>query len=226
MRKTKFSAENYYHIYNRGTEKRQIFLDNSDYARFIHYLYEFNDKKFDRNISRKIERGLTSFTQTSRDLLVEIVAFCLMPNHFHLILKQLKDNGIAQFMQKVGTGYAMYFNKKNKRSGSLFQGTFKAILIENNEYLTHLSRYVHLNPVELIESAWKAEGIKDWRSANEFLINYRWSSYLDYTGVKNFPSLINKETIMSCFKGEASYADFINNWLVQDLEYVQRSVLE
>jgi len=226
MRKTKLLNDNYYHIYNRGTDKRQVFSDNSDYARFVHYLYEFNDKKFDRNISRKIERGLASFIQGPRDLLVEIVAFCLMPNHFHLILKQLKDDGIAQFMQKVGTGYTMYFNKKNQRSGSLFQGTYKSISIEKDEYLNHLSRYIHLNPVELIESNWKMEGIKYWDKVKEFLRSYRWSSYLDYAGIKNFPSLINKEIIMSYFKDGASYTGFINNWLVQDLEYVKRSILE
>ena len=226
MRKIKFLNDNYYHIYNRGTEKRQIFLDNLDYLRFIHYLYEFNDKKFDRNISRKIERGSASFIQGPRDLLVEIIAFCLMPNHFHLILKQLKNDGIAQFMQKVGTGYTMFFNNKNKRSGVLFQGKFKAISVENDEYLMHLSRYIHLNPVELIEPGWKTEGIKDWIKVKEFLRSYRWSSYLDYTGIKNFPSLINKEIIVSYFKDEASHTNFINNWLVQDLEYIKQSALE
>ena len=149
-----------------------------------------------------------------------------MPNHFHLIIKQLKDEGIAQFMQKVGTGYTMFFNAKNQRSGGLFQGRFKAILIENDEYLMHLSRYIHINPVELIESNWKAEGIEDWTRAKEFLARYRWSSYLDYAGIKNFPSLINKEIIMSYFKDEASYTNFINNWLGQDLEYVKQSILE
>ena len=226
MRKTKFSNDNYYHIYNRGTDKRQIFLDNSDYARFIHYLYEFNDKKFDRNISRKIERGSASFIQGPRAYLWEIVAFCLMPNHFHLILKQLKDDGIAQFMQKIGTGYTMFFNNKNQRSGGLFQGRFKAISIENDEYLMHLSRYVHLNPVELIESGWKVGGIKDWGGVGELLGGYRWSSYLDYTGIKNFPSLINKEIVMSYFKDGVGYASFINNWLGKDLEYIKQSVLE
>ena len=226
MRKTKFSNDNYYHIYNRGTEKRQIFLDNSDYARFIHYLYEFNDEKFDHNISRKIEEGRASFIQRQRELLVEIITFCLMPNHFHLILRQIKENGIIKFMQRLGTGYAMYFNKKNQRTGYLFQGTFKPILIENDNYLTYLSRYQHINPVELIEPNWKREGIKDWEKVNNFLENYRWSSYLDYIGVKNFPSLTNREIINSHFQAEGSYKNFINQWLNKDLETIKEIVLE
>ena len=226
MRKTKFSNDNYYHIYNRGTEKRQIFLDNYDHARFIHYLYEFNDEKFDRNISRKIERGFASFIQRPRELLVEIIAFCLMPNHFHLILRQIKENGIAKFMQRLGTGYAMYFNKKNKRTGVLFQGVFKSILIENDNYLTHLSRYHHINPVELIEPNWRKEGIRDWDKVNNFLENYRWSSYLDYVGIKNFPSLTNRKIINGYFQTEGSYKNFINQWLNKDLEFVKEIILE
>jgi putative transposase len=149
-----------------------------------------------------------------------------MPNHFHLILRQLQENGIAQFMQKLGTGYTMYFNKKNKRSGSLFQGTFKAIQIEHDEYLTHLSRYIHINPVELIESMWKENGIQNWDKTNEFLENYRWSSYLDYIGVKNFPSVTNREVINSYFQNEQSYKNFINQWLNKDLEFVKEAILE
>ena len=110
MREIQFINDNYYHIYNRGTDKRQIFSDNADYVRFIHYLYGFNDNKIIPNFSRDIEGGPASNIKP-RDLLVEIVAFCLMPNHFHLILKQVKDGGITKFMRKLSTGYVMYFNK-------------------------------------------------------------------------------------------------------------------
>ena len=231
MRKTQLANDNLYHIYNRGTEKRDIFLDKSDYFRFIHYLYEFNDTKVVAHILRKLDtgRGLASANSANwkqRELLVEIVSFCLMPNHFHLILRQMKDSGIAKFMQRVGTGHTMYFNKKNQRTGTLFQGTFKSILIENDEYLTHLSRYIHINPVELIEPSWKKEGIKDWNRANEFLQTYRWSSYLDYIGIKNFPSLTNREIINSYFQSEQSYKNFINQWLVDDLEFIKQAILE
>jgi len=226
MRRTQLLDNNFYHIYNRGTEKRQIFLDSSDYTRFIHYLYEFNDIKADANLSRKIDEGSTSVMKRSRDLLVEVITFCLMPNHYHLILRQLKDDGIAKFMQKVGTGYTMYFNKKNKRNGALFQGRFKAIQIESDEYLMHLSRYIHINPVELIEPGWKENEIKNWSKTNEFLENYRWSSYLDYIGIKNFPSVTNRGVISSYFQNEQSYKNFINRWLIKDVEFIKEVSLE
>jgi putative transposase len=226
MRKVQFENDNLYHVYNRGTEKRNVFLDDADHYRFIHYLYELSNANFNHNLSRDIEGGLALLNSNSRDLLVEIIAFCLMPNHFHLILRQLQENGIAQFMQKLGTGYTMYFNKKNKRSGSLFQGTFKAIQIEHDEYLMHLSRYIHINPVELIESGWKKEGIKNWERINEFLENYRWSSYLDYIGIKNFPSVTNRNVIMSSFPDGQSYKNFINQWLDNDLEFIKETILE
>jgi len=226
MQQLKFQNNRLYHIYNRGTEKRQIFLDNSDYTRFIHYLYEFNDSRVIPNFSRDIYVGGGTSNMKARDLLVEIIAFCLMPNHFHLILRQLKDGGITKFMRKLGTGYTMYFNKKNERNGVLFQGKFKAISIESDEYLTHLSRYIHINPVELIEVGWKKDGIKDWNKVNEFLQNYRWSSYLDYIGIKNFPSVTNREIINSYFQNEQSYKNFINQWLNKDLEFIGEIILE
>lgn len=233
MRKVQFENNNLYHIYNRGTEKINIFLEKGDYYRFIQYLYEFNNSSIIPNLLRRLEggRGLASASRASasresRDLLVEIIAFCLMPNHYHLILRQLKDGGIAKFMQRIGTGYVMFFNKKNQRSGSLFQGTFKSILVENDEYLTHLSRYIHINSVELIEPNWKKDGVKDWGRVNEFLENYRWSSYLDYIGIKNFPSLINKGIISNYFENETSYKNFINQWLKKDLEFIKEIILE
>ena len=210
MREIQFINDNYYHIYNRGTDKRQIFSDNADYVRFIHYLYGFNDNKIIPNFSRDIEGGPASNIKP-RDLLVEIVAFCLMPNHFHLILKQVKDGGITKFMRKLSTGYVMYFNKRNKRSGVLFQGKFKAILIDNDEYLAHLSRYIHINPLEI---------------SNSNLNNYRWSSYLDYIGIKNFPSVINKATINSLFPKEIDYRDFISQFISSDLEKINHLILE
>ena len=210
MARINFINDQYYHVYNRGTDKRQIFLDSSDYVRFIHYLYEFNGCKITSNFTRDIVEGRT-FNMEQRDLLVEIIAFCLMPNHFHLILKQVKDGGITKFMRKLSTGYAMYFNKRNKRNGVLFQGKFKSILIENDEYLAHLSRYIHINP---------------FKSFNADLRNYRWSSYLDYIGIKNFPSVISKKTINSLFPTEIGYQNFVNQFIASDQEKIHHLVLE
>jgi len=230
MRKTIFANNEYYHIYNRGVDKRKVFLNRNDYIRFIHDLYEFNDQKrapeFVR-IKDYVGSLAPHIKRKPRKKLVNIICFCLMPNHFHLILEQLVDDGISKFMHKLGTGYTNAFNLKHKRSGALFEGTFKAILIENETYLTHLSRYVHLNPVELKEKNWKEDGIKDWNKINKFLDNYRYSSYLDYVGKKNFPSIINNDLILKIFDNSKDYyKKFTQEWLVQDFSKIDNLILE
>lgn len=210
----------FYHIYNRGVEKRNIFQEENDYFRFIHDLYEFNDTNPANPNNRRIVGGRTSNNSNKRDLLVNIVCFCLMPNHFHLVLQAVKENGITQFMKKLGTGYAMYFNEKYDRVGSLFQGRFKSVLIENDEQFMHLSRYIHLNPIEIVEPSWKENDvIQDWPKAKKFLENYRYSSYLDYIGTKNFPSVIYKNPLLEYFKTPEEYKEFTEDSLVEDIDY-------
>lgn len=217
-----FVNNQFYHIYNRGVEKRDTFIDEKNYVRFIHDLYEFNDKALAQKF--QIVGGQTP-EYKERDCLVNILCFCLMPNHFHLILEQLQDSGIPYFMQKLG-GYTTSFNLKYGRVGPLFQGKYKAIHIDNENYLLHLSRYIHLNPVELIESRWKEEGIKNWKKVNEFLESYRWSSYSDYIGKRNFPSVINKELISSYFDTPEEYKKFVMGWLVDDMGKIEKLILE
>lgn len=203
MGRVLFATDNFYHIYNRGTEGRQIFLDKNDHFRFIHDLYEFNDLKATVNLFRRFtnEGDPISLNKGERDLLVDIVAFCLMPNHFHLVLRQLQDQGISKFLQKLGIGYTMYFNQKYERSGVLFQGRSKAIWVDRDEYLLTVCNYIHLNPVELIEPKWKESGLENAEKTLQFLKGYRWSSYLDYIGIKNFPS-VTKRTFLKNY-----YAD-------------------
>jgi putative transposase len=231
-RKLNFLNNYFYHIYNRGVDKRDIFLENSDYYRFLHDLYEFNDKNptpsdFRHNPSRDPSRDPSSakFAGRKRDLLVEIICFVLIANHFHLILKQLQNNGIVKFMRKLG-GYSYFFNKKYERSGTLFQGRFKCILINSDEYLMHLSRYIHLNPLEIIEKNWEEKGVQDREKAQEFLNNYRWSSYLDYIGENNFPSLINKRPILEYFKNIQEYKKFIEEYSFKDLDKIKDLTLD
>jgi len=155
------------------------------------------------------------------------LAFCLMPNHFHLVLRQKKENGVPLFMKKLGGGYAMYFNEKYQRVGSLFQGRFKAIAVADEAYFLQLSRYVHLNPAGLAERGWKDKGIGDWRKVGEFLENYRWSSYLDYIGKKNFPSLTSREFLLEMFGGNpVEYGKFVREWLPGDLNRLGDIALE
>lgn len=218
-----------YHIYNRGVEKRKVFLDDKDYFRFIHDLFEFNDivpaGKF--SIAKSTIGGSTSDDRKKRVLIVEILAFCLMPNHFHLLIRQLAEGGIVKFMQKLGTGYTMYFNEKNERVGGLFQGRFKAVLVDKENHFLYLPYYIHSNPLDLIIPKWKEEGIKDWRRASQFLASYRWSSYLDYIGKKNFPSVISTKFLNESWGEPKEYKSAMKEWLKSlDVEEIRDLILE
>jgi len=210
-----------YHIYNRGVDKRDIFMDDEDRIRFIHDLYEFNDSNPSPNINnilnykkiKSLEVGLPNIERKPRELLVEILAFCIMDNHYHLIIKQKKEGGITEFMRKLGTGYTNYFNKKYDRTGALFGGKFKSICIKKDAHFMYLPIYVHLNPLDLKFPEWREKKLKDINKAIEFLDSYRWSSYIDYTGKKNFPSLINKDYILSRVGNENKFKKEIITWL-------------
>ncbi len=146
MREIQFVNGEYYHIFNRGNNKRVVFADDQDFARFFQSMIEFNSTEpigsiFENSFRSNLLGGSTSKSPK----LVTFVCYCLNSNHYHFILKQMSDNGIKKFMHRVGTGYTMYYNKKNDSNGSLFQGRYKAVHIDSNEYLLHLSAYVNLN---------------------------------------------------------------------------------
>lgn len=152
MRKKEFAVGEFYHIYNRGVDKRDVFLDDFYYQRFLISMSLLNDKKeglldYWRNEKRSNpDLDLADFRRLNlRSPIVDIIAYCLNPNHYHFILRQSEEKGIEKFMQRLGTAYTMFFNKKNKRSGALFQGRFKSIHIDSNEYLLYLSAYVNKN---------------------------------------------------------------------------------
>jgi len=176
MKKPQFTQDQIYHIYNRGVEKRKIFLDKQDYLRFIHNLFTLNNENIITNNSYDFSNKLNKNESKSRKLLVEILAFTLMPNHFHLLLRQKENNGIVKFMQKLGTGYSMYFNQKNKRVGGLFQGRFKAVIIDNDAHFWHIPTYIHLNPLSLM--IYRGSTSINYKQKIEFLKQYKWSSFL------------------------------------------------
>jgi len=217
MRKIKFVNGQYYHIYNRGADKRQIFLSNDDYLRFVRSLYNFNDSN-PVLLKDKIRERISGKPEARpREELVEINCFCLMPNHYHLILRQVVDKGVTEFVRKLNTGYTMYFNKKNQRTGVLFQGKFKARLVDSTEYLLQLSRYIHLNPLSLAPSGYFKNGkVANWEEAQAFLKKYRWSSYLDYLGIKNFPKITHREFLQDYF-AEKKYEEFVKEWTPEDI---------
>ncbi|MBC7073817.1 transposase [Candidatus Parcubacteria bacterium] len=227
---SEFICGEIYHVLNRGIEGRKIFEEEIDKLRFIHDLFEFNDTNPALNLGRKISKKeflMLKKARPKRELLVEILAFCLMPNHFHLLLRQVRENGIVKFMQKLGTGYAMYFNKKYKRRGRFFETSFKAIHITQEAHFVHIPYYIHLNPLDLIEPGWREGKIKDFKKAMNFLENYRWSSFLDYIGKENFPSVTQREFLLKFWGERKNHYQNIKNWLKQmDLSTIQPLLLE
>ena len=147
-----------------------------------------------------------------RDKFVEILAFCFMPNHIHLLVRQLKDDGISQFMKKVGGGYANYFNKKYNRKGHLFN-KFKAVHISSDDQLRNIFAYIHCNPISLIEPGWKEKYIRNTNKVMKFLKGYKWSSYPDYIGTKNFPSVISKDLLYEIIGGPEKCKETVLDWI-------------
>jgi putative transposase len=205
MRKFKFEKGKIYHIYNRGVEKRNIFKDDNDRWRFLQGLFLFNDEKTTANLLWQMEknRGRVTFgilreffakEKRNRDPLARIMADCLMPNHFHLLLEEIKENGISRFMQKLGTGYARYFNNKYQRVGSLFQGRFKIAGIGAEVYLRYLLVYINaVNPAELVEPELKERGIKKLEKVLRFIQDYPWSTHQEYLNQRESRSSSKKD---------------------------------
>lgn len=210
IRKVDFSTNEYYHLYNRGNSKQEIFLDREDYEHFVRLLYLCNSL---RNItSRDISKNIYDFDR--EETLVYIGVYCLMPNHFHLLIKEKSGNGISKFMQKVSTAYVMYFNKKYTRTGGLFEGKFKSQHIGIDKYMKYLFSYIHLNPIKLIEPKWKEKGIKNIQGAMVFLNKYQYSSYLDYiNGDRVRLKLLDKKEFPGYFLNKSSIESEIFDWL-------------
>jgi putative transposase len=221
------------HVLNRGVDKRKIFLDDDDYLRAIHDLFEFNDEApagnlayFFRTKPTDVGRPYIEGRRTRR-LLVKIHIFCLMPNHYHMILSEVAENGIQRFMKKFNGGYAKYFNEKYDRTGALFEGRYKKINIEKDAHFTYLPYYIHFNPLDLVAPEWRERKLKNFTKAMKFLDSYRWSSHLDYSGKKNFPSVTQRDLILESFGSHAQYKSGITGWLQElSLESIRGETLE
>lgn len=226
MRKIKFVVGKFYHLFNRGVDKRDIFLEDRDRWRFLQGLFLFNDKEKFHNILYRLEteKGALNFnvlrdfikkkSPTERNQLIRIVADCLMPNHFHLIVEEINDNGISEFMHRSGIGYTKCFNKKYLRSGSLFESTFKAVPIENDEYLKYLLVYINvINPGQLIEPDLKEKGVKNINAIIDFAENYDWSTNKEYLGTRE-SVIIDKGLLGEIFYNPEEYRKFIKETLL------------
>jgi len=215
-RKVSFVEGEYYHVYNRGVDKRIIFLNDYDYKRFILLLHVLNTNE---NLKIRDLLRENSFSELlkikNNDPIVAIGAYCLMPNHFHLLLTPLVKGGISKFMLKLQTSYSMYFNNKNDRSGALFQGIFKSQHLNTDEYLKYIYSYIHLNPAKLKDKNWKEIGPKDFYSLKEFIFNYKYSSISEY--VKNDFRIVNISAFPEYKKlynsGKEYFEHMIDDWL-------------
>ncbi len=207
-----FAHEEFYHIYNRGTDKRTIFKDVADYDRFLELLFLSNSfLAVDIRHVRKSYEPIYDFERG--DSLVHIGAYCLMPNHFHILLTQAVEHGIQKFMQKLLTGYSMYFNKKYERSGALFESRFKSQHASTDEYLKYLFSYIHLNPIKLIQSDWKDVGIRDIDRVKEYLNEFRYSSLNDYFGNRIESSIIEPAKFPGYFLNKKEIDAELLEWL-------------
>lgn len=212
--------EEIYHIVIRAIEDLKLFRDEKDYLRMIHDLFEFNDEypvlSTYRTRAIRTRNVLVPLSlKKKRKMLVEILVFCLMPNHVHLLVKQLREGGISKFMRKIGAGYGLYYNQKYKRKGHIFQGRYRIVHIENQEQLKTVFVYIHTNPVALIAPNWKEKGImdSDLKKIIEFLENYKWSSYPDYLDNKTFPSITSREFLTKVMGGLEGCREFVDAWL-------------
>lgn len=219
-RKTPIAVGEIYHVFNRSIAKQPIFFSAKDYQRAIDV---FNFYKYTNPVLRfsyyyrlteeQKKKFLTNLI-SKHEPLVEIIGFCLMPNHIHFLLKNLKDGGISQFMRLSQNSYAKYFNTKRKRTGTLFQPMFKVVRIETEEQLVHVSRYIHLNPVT--SYIIKPKDLK----------NYPWSSYLSYLNLED--DRLDKHIVLSSFSSIADYEKFVLDQVnyQQELDRIRHLLLE
>ncbi len=222
-RKEQFANDEIYHVILRGLDDNLIFKDTNDYYRGIFSIYEFNNAKpveirkrrQARHKEKKKEKSGDPFSAVpeKRDRFVDVLCFCFMPNHIHLLLKQLKDEGITRFMRKVGAGYGRYFNTKHKRKGYVFQNRFRSVYIEDDDQLRTIFNYIHANPISLIEPDWKESGIKDMDKTKSFLEDYKWSSYGDYVGKNNFLSVTERDFVSEFMGGLNECRRSLGDWM-------------
>ncbi|MDP3883043.1 MAG: transposase [Candidatus Staskawiczbacteria bacterium] len=221
-----------YHVVIRALDDNLIFKDVNDYYRGIFSIYEFNNAnsvtiQARRKARTAFKNSLASADRPrgsisaelveidKRDKLVEVSAFCFMPNHIHLLLRQSKDGGISKFMQKLGGGYARYFNDRYQRKGHVFMDAFKSVHIKDNNQFMVVVPYIFTNPTALIEQGWKEKGIRKHsvKEVIKFLEGYKWSSYQDCIGIKNFASVTERDFLLETMGSERDLRVAVKNWI-------------
>ncbi len=194
-----YDVNAYYHIYNRGVEKRKIFVDDEDYTVFLAMLKRYLDSEEHKDRSGRIYNRIEG---------LELVAFCLMPNHFHLFVHQIDDpRAFTKLLHSVCTAYTSYFNRKYKRVGHLFQDRFKASRVTNEDYFMHITRYIHLNPGKPV--------------------GYQWSSLEYYLGNKS-ADWLHPDKVLSSFSSPQDYLKFVRDYIgyKKQLEEIKYSLAD
>jgi|SRR3989344_417453 len=212
MRKIKIAPGEHYHVFNRAVNKQIIFHNTSDYYRFLFLILYFQSPLIFQQIGRSVKNFVRSRAldiSYEKEIIskrtVELVAFCIMPNHFHLIVKELEEKGIAAYMQRVLTAYSKYYNTKYNKTGHVFQGPYQAVHIEDDRQLLYLSAYIHRNPRELI----------NWLNKED---KYQWSSYQDHIGENRWGDLLLSNVILEQFKNRKKYQEFVKTSTAKLLE--------
>lgn len=210
LRKVPLVTGEYYHLYNRGNSKQKIFYSPEHYERFLTLLYLANGttpwevRHLEQNQMYDFDRG---------EQQVAIGAYCLMPNHFHILLTPLSDTGVGYFMKKLATAYSMYFNTKHHRTGSLFEGRYKSEHAGDDRYLKYLFAYIHLNPVKLFQSDWREVGLHDVAGAQSFLDSYQHSSFPDNKIIRPELAILNREKFPDYFATQSNLNNEMLDWL-------------
>lgn len=216
-----FQQGKIYHIYNRGVEKRDVFLSDGDRWRFLQGLYLFNDESVSANLLFRLEqeKGKMHFgilrdymkkAGIERKPLVRIMADCLKPNHFHLLVEEIQKDGISRFMQKFGVGYTKYFNKKYERVGALFQGVYKAVEVQRDIHLQYLLAYINvINPGQELEPELKSAA-QDPDEILRFVESYPWSTHPEYLG-KRDSIIVDKGIVGKLFPTPTGYKEFVTD---------------
>lgn len=212
------SEGEFYHIYNRGVEKRTLFLNQNDRERFLRLLYVANGER--AFVYRDIEKK-SLLTIDRGEPLVGIGAYVLMPNHFHILVKEITEGGISAFMEKLQTGYAAYFNKRHNRVGALFQGTYKAQHADSDEYLKYLYAYIHLNPLKLKYPKWKELTSAKQGEYSAFLEKFRYSSYHEYVlkDPRDEAVILSLEHFPDYFAEQRDFVNYLDDWVELKSEF-------
>ncbi len=219
-----YAEDSYYHIYNRGVEKRTIFLDEQDYNVFLSYLGQYLTPKNEESLKERLSNPETTYKE--REIIlrllrlknyseeISLLAYCLMPNHFHFFIRQKNNNSINNFIQSLATRYTMYFNRKYKRVGPLYQGVYKAVLISTDEQFLHLSRYIHKQAI-----ATKGDTLRAWAQPSSYpkYLENKTTSWVKPEEVLSFFSKTNKNFSYKAFvEAVEEEPEFVSNFALED----------